>query len=236
MNKFTDFHIHILPGIDDGAADVEVSLKMLQLLKEQDVNNIVATPHFYFNKQNVESFMEKRAAAYNLLKEKYDGEAKFVLGAEVYYCSGINMIEDFEDLTLGNSNYIMLELPYADKIDKDILTEIEKIMAETGLTVVFAHIERFFSKMTFTAKRKLSKMDAIFQINLPSLLHEDRVPEIIKFIKKNNNIILGSDSHNLDSRSPLNYQKGIQILADNLTAKDLDRIITDTNKFFDEIY
>ena len=40
-----DFHTHILPGIDDGAKDVSVSAAMLEMEKEQGVNEIVLTPH-----------------------------------------------------------------------------------------------------------------------------------------------------------------------------------------------
>ncbi len=42
-----DFHTHILPGIDDGSRNVEMSLRMLAAQREQQVDEIVATPHFY---------------------------------------------------------------------------------------------------------------------------------------------------------------------------------------------
>lgn len=41
-----DFHTHILPGIDDGSRNVEMSLRMLAAQREQQVDEIVATPHF----------------------------------------------------------------------------------------------------------------------------------------------------------------------------------------------
>ena len=36
-----DFHTHILPGIDDGAKDVSVSAAMLEMEKEQGVNDCI---------------------------------------------------------------------------------------------------------------------------------------------------------------------------------------------------
>ena len=39
-----DFHTHILPGIDDGSRNVEMSLRMLAAQREQQVDEIVATP------------------------------------------------------------------------------------------------------------------------------------------------------------------------------------------------
>ncbi len=51
-----DFHTHILPGIDDGSRNVEMSLRMLAAQREQQVDEIVATPHFYAQKDSVEEF------------------------------------------------------------------------------------------------------------------------------------------------------------------------------------
>ena len=42
-----DFHSHILPGIDDGSKDPEMSLKMVAALQEQGVDTVCATSHFY---------------------------------------------------------------------------------------------------------------------------------------------------------------------------------------------
>ena len=44
---FVDFHSHILPGVDDGAKSVDESIDMLLLEKEQGIDVVVATPHFY---------------------------------------------------------------------------------------------------------------------------------------------------------------------------------------------
>ena len=52
-----DFHTHILPGIDDGSRNVEMSLRMLAAQREQQVDEIVATPHFYAQKDSVEEFL-----------------------------------------------------------------------------------------------------------------------------------------------------------------------------------
>ena len=44
-----DFHCHILPGVDDGAADVKMSLAMLRQSFLQGVDLMVSTCHFYAN-------------------------------------------------------------------------------------------------------------------------------------------------------------------------------------------
>ena len=59
MNKYIDFHCHVLPGMDfDGTEDVRETVAMCELLKSQGVATICATPHFYPWKQiNVTDFV-----------------------------------------------------------------------------------------------------------------------------------------------------------------------------------
>ena len=52
-----DFHTHILPRIDDGSGSSQESLELLALEKEQGVDRIVFTPHFYAGKDSVENFL-----------------------------------------------------------------------------------------------------------------------------------------------------------------------------------
>lgn len=43
----TDFHSHILPGIDDGSRSVEESVAILDMMAADGVTVVAATPHFY---------------------------------------------------------------------------------------------------------------------------------------------------------------------------------------------
>ena len=53
----TDAHTHILPAMDDGAKDLGTSLAMLRASREQGVDTVVLTPHYYPQKESVESFL-----------------------------------------------------------------------------------------------------------------------------------------------------------------------------------
>lgn len=58
-----DFHSHILPGVDDGSKNVEMSLEMLRASAAQGVTDICLTPHFYAERNTPEKFLEKRRRA-----------------------------------------------------------------------------------------------------------------------------------------------------------------------------
>jgi protein-tyrosine phosphatase len=44
--KMIEIHCHLIPGIDDGAADLTVSQAMLADYHAQGVDEIICTPHF----------------------------------------------------------------------------------------------------------------------------------------------------------------------------------------------
>jgi len=85
-----DFHTHILPGIDDGSKDTDMTEQMLRMEAEQGVGIIVATPHFYANRMSVEKFLERRAGALQKAEEVVERnrgvfDVSIFAGAEVYY-------------------------------------------------------------------------------------------------------------------------------------------------------
>ena len=46
MKELFDVHCHMVPGVDDGAADLEESLAMLKMQHEDGVRKIIITPHY----------------------------------------------------------------------------------------------------------------------------------------------------------------------------------------------
>ena len=235
VNMRCDLHIHVLPKMDDGSKSVDESIQMLEVLKSQGVNNIVATPHFYLRENGVDIFLDRRQASFERLLSKYNYDGQICLGAEVYYAEGLYKIESFEKLAMGKSNFILIELPYLKKIDKDILEDLEDMMNYTGLTIIFAHIERFYDKFTWSAKRKLLSMDAIFQINLSSFENADLSKIIFKFLKKNKFTVIGSDSHNNDTRNPECYSKGLKIIEENMGKETEEDLLRNTELIFEKI-
>ena len=233
--KRADLHTHILPGMDDGPKTVDASIRLLKAFEEINVFDIISTSHFYIHENGAERFIERRAKAYDALKAQYSFPGRIILGAEVYYSKKLYRIDSFERLTLGNSNFILIELPYIEKIDKDWPEDIEDMMKMTGLTVIFAHIERFFDKLTWSAKRKLYSMNAVFQINLSSLENENLRKKVYKFLKKGKFTVLASDSHNTEDRNPGKYEEGLRMLMEDLGESTASSLLKNTQDIFNEI-
>ncbi len=59
-----DLHCHILPGIDDGARDLDMSMALIRKELQDGAAGIVFTPHFHYERITVEKFVEQRKAAF----------------------------------------------------------------------------------------------------------------------------------------------------------------------------
>ena len=70
----TDFHTHILPGIDDGSQDLEETRRLLVQEMQQGVTRILATPHFYAGRDTEEHFFRKRERALRSVREALAAE------------------------------------------------------------------------------------------------------------------------------------------------------------------
>ncbi len=201
-----DFHAHILPGIDDGARDLDMSLAMLSMLEKQGVGIVAATPHFYAHRQPIETFLQERQHALDLLLSKrYEGMPVIAPASEVYLERGIRNI-DLGPLCYGETNLLLLELPYTT-YQSWFLEEAYNLCLSQSITPVFAHLDRYLTMYPKDAINEILEFDdAIIQINHGALFSGQRRKAVIKWIKEGRTVLFGSDCHNLKSRCSLESQ------------------------------
>lgn len=196
----TDLHCHILPGIDDGAKDREMSLAMLDMMKEQGVERAVATPHFYAHREkSVETFLEKRRAAFQSIAES--SPLPIILGAEVAIEHGISELPGIERLAYENTGLILLELPYRG-FESWMTGEIEAVSAEYGLKVILAHVHRYLEYYSKEEMERILRLDVIPQINNEAFTTFRERHFVKRLIKEGRRLAFGSDAHNLTTRRP----------------------------------
>lgn len=207
-----DFHTHILPGIDDGSKDIDMTEKMLEAELEQGVSHIFATPHFYAHRRSIDSFIERRAGAMAKTEELLRSRPELpsiTPGAEVYYFSGIGKAGQIEELCMQGSRVLLLELPF-DQWHRDVCKDIDTLIEKRGLAIVLAHLDRYerFQKDR-TAWNTVIEMPLTIQLNCESILEKDswlrrnhRHSLCMSLLEEKENVIIGSDCHNLTDRAP----------------------------------
>lgn len=204
-----DFHTHILPEIDDGSDSIETSIMMLGEMKKQGVETIVATPHFSPQNQLVSDFLKRRQESVDKIKP-YLGEVKLVPAAEVKYCRNISKVEGIGKVAIGNSAYILIEMPYSDW-DKQVVDDVISIIDNTGLTPILAHIDRYWDKNTKEHFERFLDAGILMQLNVSSFEGFWEKRRFIKMIEEGRAHLIGSDCHNMIRRVP-NLACGFELL------------------------
>lgn len=222
----TDFHSHILPGIDDGSRSVEESLAMLRMEAQQGIRHIVATPHFYPRNTSPVEFLEKRAESSRLLQEAMAQEPPLPqvhLGAEVYFFPGISDCEQLRELTIDQNGYILIEMPLSPWTER-MYRELQDIHYKQGLLPIVAHVDRYIRPFkTYDIPKRLADMPVLVQAN--ASFFQDRLTRsmAMRMLRGGQIHLLGSDCHNLTSRAP-NLDQAIRLIRKQLGEEALQWI------------
>lgn len=138
-----DIHTHILHECDDGALDLDTSLKHLGILEKSGVTDLFLTPHSI---QNSDMFadrptvMAKYKQLLNAMRDNhYSIQAH--LGAEIYLDSQNFANNNISKLTLGNSDYVLVETSMNSLEDNIFLLLYE--LVKSGYRPILAHPERY---------------------------------------------------------------------------------------------
>lgn len=200
----TDIHTHIVPNVDDGARNMEESLALLELLAAQGVCSLIATPHFYADKcLDLGAHIERMEKAFRELKSNLkEGMPQIYLGHEVLYFNGISSCEDMKKLTINNSNYILLELPYSD-FSSSVINEIVDINLNLGLIPILAHVERYAAQRGFREVMETVREGyALAHVNCDQLLDKKSRKICLKLIKEGLISFIATDTHSIEFRPP----------------------------------
>ena len=222
----TDWHSHILPGVDDGFKEMEDSLKAIAELEKLGVRHLWLTPHVMEDVPNETRHLRQR---FEELKLAYDGNVTLHLASE-------NMLDTlFEDrldendfLPLGeNGTHLLVETSYYNP-PMNMTGVLERVKSK-GYYPVLAHPERY-QYMDEKDYERLREMGVLFQANYFSLLgaYGNTARKKLEWLLKKGMIdLMGSDLHRLhvlmnlvekspSSRKHLEAMKSVGARSNNL--------------------
>ena len=200
-----DIHCHILPGVDDGSADMKESLNMARKAVEAGITHIYATPHHLNEKYvNVKSSIIDRAMRLNESLQQNNIPLTIHLGQEVRVHRDIfNSLKKKEILTLDdNGTYLLLELP-SGKVPTYTQEVIYELLLK-GITPIIVHPER--------NKELIANHKLLFELVQEGALTQLTSGSIIgnfgksiqsfskKIIEHNLAHFIATDAHNIGSR------------------------------------
>ncbi len=138
-----DVHTHILPGLDDGPADMDGALAICEEAVRDGVETMVATPHMFDGVYNVSR--DAVLAGVAELQERLDEKGirlKVLPGGETHITIDLpDLLERGEAMTLGDyGKYVLLELPH-DLVPPGT-DEFLNALRRRGYRAVIAHAAR----------------------------------------------------------------------------------------------
>ncbi|HLK67764.1 MAG TPA: CpsB/CapC family capsule biosynthesis tyrosine phosphatase [Bryobacteraceae bacterium] len=199
-----DIHSHILPGLDDGARDLEQALEMLKMAAAAGTTDIVATSHsnltFEFDPAEVEQLLgELQRAAGDLIRIHYGCELHMTLdGIE-------NALRNPEQYSIAHRGHLLVE--FSDFLIPKSTTGILDKMLDRGLRPVIAHPERNpMLRTRISELEEWASRGCSMQVTAQSLLgrfgksaraasHQLMAHGLVHF--------LASDAHDLEHRPPV---------------------------------
>ena len=193
-----DIHTHIVPGVDDGAKDLNTSLSMIDLEINGGVDTIVFTPHSYCHKDiSKDEILASYETLKTSIKEKYPN-LKYYLGQEIYYDkTTYQKLDNKEYISINNTKYILIEFNYYVTIEE--LEDIIYTIRLKGYEPIIAHIERYNINLKDYYKLK-KDTNVLMQVNTKFLIQNKHMAK--KMLKDKIIDYVASDCHSIDKRPP----------------------------------
>jgi protein-tyrosine phosphatase len=200
-----DLHAHILPEIDDGAANLEESLSMCKIAYQDGIRAIVATPHVGKFPNTKKIILEKSEGLREKINSQWPNLVLFS-GCDLEFQPNIfSLIENKSVLTINNSRYLLLDIPYfliPPNVDRLIENSIGK-----GVIPIIGHPERCLQiQEDLSILLAMVKAGAIIQITASSLtgkMGPKAKEAAVSALKKGLVHVIATDTHGTDKRPPI---------------------------------
>jgi protein-tyrosine phosphatase len=165
----TDMHSHLIPGIDDGAPDMQTVLALLEQMAGLGFKKIITTPHVMADLyKNNEQIIRQGEAEVIKAIQKAGLAIEFKAVAEYLVDEGFVSLLQKRDLMTFGQKFILIELPYYSPPQN--LSELLFELQVAGYKVILAHPERYvYWHGQFSKLEELKDREVFFQLNTISL-------------------------------------------------------------------
>ncbi len=211
-----DLHCHILPGLDDGARDVEDAVAMAEQARADGVVTVCATPHIRHDHPVEIASLPARVAAVQAELSERGIDVRIAAGGEVAQTE-VDALGDDElrAVSLGGAGgWILLE-PAPGPLDARLELNVERLRAR-GLRAVIAHPERHADADLELRLRTLSAQSCLIQWTAAFVADPAMREPIARWAAMGLVHLLGSDAHSARFGRPVALAAGFAALRETL--------------------
>ena len=223
-----DLHCHMLPGIDDGAPDLETALQMARTAVDDGVTLTACTPHIYPGMfENTVGGIRAALTAFRGDLQNAGIPLEITMGADIQIVP--DLVEGLQEgrlPTLHGSRYFLFEPPH--HVEPPGMLDLVHNVLNCGYVPVITHPERLtYVEAGYDQFTRAVEMGAWLQITGGSLCgrfgrRAQKVSE--RFLRDGLVHLLASDGHNLGNRAPV-LGEGRQAAASLVGHEEASRLV-----------
>ncbi len=229
-----DIHHHLLPGLDDGSPNLEMSVKMVEMAARDGITHIVCTPHandrYAYDRAKNEALLDE-------LRQRVGGKVTLGLGCDFHmsYDNIQDALDHPDRYSINGKRYLLIEFPETaiaestnDSLYELAVSKQQPIITHPERNVVLQrHPERLAEWI---------RDGALVQVTAASFTGRfGRTAQATaeKYLKKNWVNFIATDAHNLESRKPI-MSEAFEVLKKNYGQSTAERLcITNPRAVFE---
>jgi protein-tyrosine phosphatase len=202
-----DLHCHMLPGIDDGAPDLETALAMARIAVADGIRTVACTPHIYPGLYENDAAGIRRAIAdFRLALAEAGIELTLVEGADTHMAPDlVQSLKAGRVPTLAGSRYFLYEPPH--HVAPPRLEEQVFALLAHGYVPVITHPERLtWIESHYALFPRMAKAGAWLQLTAGAITGRfGKRPQYWsqKLMDEGPVHLIASDAHSAGRRSPV---------------------------------
>lgn len=202
-------HSHLLPGIDDGADDIETSLELIRGMRELGYTKLITTPHIIWDMyRNTPAIIHAKLAEVKEAVKKAGIDVEIHAAAEYFLDEHVEeLLNKKEPLLTVSGNKVLTEfsMAFPPLNIKDVLFDLQM----HGYQPIIAHPERYvYLQRNKAFYQELKDMGCLFQLNILALTnHYGRsVRELATYLLQQDFYdLLGTDLHHANHLEQLKH-------------------------------
>ncbi|MEM8525983.1 MAG: CpsB/CapC family capsule biosynthesis tyrosine phosphatase [Bacteroidota bacterium] len=194
----TDMHSHLIPGIDDGAQNIEESVHLIRGLMEMGYEKIITTPHIYQEYYpNTSGIIRSGLEKLKRHLQEVGIQIEIEAAAEYFLDEHFEQLVKADDiLTFGNNN-VLVEMSFYYETPK-VFDYIFQLRSK-GYNPILAHPERYiYYAQEFEKYEQFKDRGCLLQMNILSLLGYYGKPiqqNAMRLVKEDLVDLIGTDLH-----------------------------------------
>jgi protein-tyrosine phosphatase len=210
--ELTDLHCHILPGIDDGARDVDDAVEMARQAQADGIGAICATPHIRHDHDVRIAELAERLSELRAAVEAAGCATEILAGGEVAV-TALDRLDDDElaAVTLGRAGRWILLEPAPGPLNDQLRDAVAELRAR-GYRAVIAHPERHLAPDLIPRLRTLAAAGALVQATAAFLTYDATRPGMLELARAGVLHVLGSDAHSSRAGRPVALSDAVEVL------------------------